>query len=152
MKRLVFGFLALAVTGPAAAAEVKAGDLIIRDPVIRAVAAGVANTAGYLTIANAGAKSDKLVSVTCACAKSVEVHLSHVMNGTAMMMPSAPVDVPAGGQVSFAPGGYHLMLVGLKAPLIEDKPQMLIMKFQHAGAVPVTFSVRTRIAVQATKP
>jgi copper(I)-binding protein len=126
-------------------AQVRAGDLTVKDPVMRAVAPGVANTAGYLTIVNAGSKADRLVSVACTCAKSVEIHLSHVMNGMAMMMPAGPVEVPAGGQAVFSPGGYHLMVVGLKAPLADGGSQELTLKFQHAGEVKVPFQVKARI-------
>ncbi len=144
MRTLPVSLLALLAAAPSIA-QVKAGELTIKDPVMRAVAPGVANTAGYLTVANAGAKPDKLLSAACACARSVEIHLSHVMDGTAMMMPSSPVEVPAGGQVSFAPGGYHLMVVGLKAPLSDGGVQTLTLKFQHGGTVMVPFQVRAKI-------
>jgi len=136
--------LALAMSGPAAAANLKAGDLTISNPVIRAVPAGIVNTAGYLTIANAGSKPDKLVSASCACAGKVEVHMSHVMDGQAMMMPGA-ADVPAGGSVSFGPGGLHLMVTGLKAPLADGAVQPVTLKFERAGAVTVPFAVKTKV-------
>ena len=144
MKSLAVLLLVLAAAAPAAA-EVRAGDLTIKGAVIRAVAPGVANTAGYLTIANSGAKADKLVSASCSCAKSVEVHLSHVMNGMAMMMPPGPVEIPAKGQVSFSPGGYHLMVTGLKAPLVDGGVQTLTLKFEHAGTVSAPFQVSAKI-------
>ena len=144
MKSLAIVLAALTVASPVAA-QVKAGDLTVRDAVIRAVAPGVPNTAGYLVIANAGAKPDKLVSAACTCARSVEVHLSHVMNGTAMMMPAGSVDIPAGRTVSFAPGGYHLMVTGLKAPLKDGGSQELTLKFEHAGTLVVPFAVKAKI-------
>jgi copper(I)-binding protein len=146
MGRIALALALALLAAGAAAAESKAGELTIRDAVLRAVAPGVPNTAGYLVIANAGAKPDKLVSAACTCARSVEVHLSHVMNGTAMMMPSAPVEVPAGGQVAFAPGGYHLMVLGLKAPLQDGGTQELTLTFQHAGKVTAPFQVKAKIA------
>jgi copper(I)-binding protein len=148
MKRqqlaLTPALLALAVAAPAVA-EVKAGDLTVQDAAMRAVAPGVANTAGYLTILNGGSKPDQLLSASCTCAKSVEVHLSHVMNGMAMMMPAGPVEIPAGGKISFAPGGYHLMVMGLKAPLKDGGSQELTLKFEHAGALTVPFAVKAKI-------
>ena len=117
MSRLLIAALAAAALAGSAAAETPAGGgLTIKDAVVRATPAGVPNTAAYLTIVNGGAKPDKLLSAVCDCARSVEIHISHVMNGMAMMMPSGPVDIPAGGQASFAPGGRHLMVMGLKAP------------------------------------
>jgi copper(I)-binding protein len=133
------------LAGPAVAQETHAGDLMIKDAVVRAMPPGVPNTSGYLTIVNAGAKPDALVSASCDCARSVEPHLSHVMDGQAMMMPTGPVTVPAKGQVSFSPGGYHLMVMGLKTPLKDGSVQEMTLKFRHAGSVKVPFRVATRI-------
>jgi copper(I)-binding protein len=144
MKRVVVPVLMLALAG-AASAHAWPGDLTIKDPVMRAVAPGVANTAGYLTIVNAGAKPDRLLSVSCACANSVEVHQSQVMNGMAMMMASGPVAIPAHGQLSFSPGGYHLMVTGLKTPLKDGGSEAVTLRFEHAGTVTVDFAVRARI-------
>ncbi len=136
--------LTLAAAGPAAAVETRAKDLTISDAVIRAVPAGINTTAGYLTIANAGARPDKLLSASCACAGKVEVHISHVMDGSAMMMPGeAPV--PAGGKISFAPGGLHLMMMALKAPLSDGSTQAVTLKFQRAGTISVPFAVKNRV-------
>jgi copper(I)-binding protein len=139
----VLALLAAAVAAPVSAAEVRAGQLTIRDAVFRAVPAGINTTAGYLTIANAGAKPDKLLSASCACAGKVEVHVTHIMNGSAMMMPGA-AEVPARGQVSFGPGGLHLMVMGLKAPMTDGSSQAVTLKFQRAGTVSVPFAVKTR--------
>ena len=144
--------LAALAAAPASAADTAAGDLTIKGAVMRAVGPGVANTAGYVTIVNRGARDDKLLSASCACARSLELHLSHVMDGTAMMMPAGEVLVPAGGQVSFAPGGYHLMIMGLKSPLSDGASQAVTLKFQRAGAVKATFDVRSRITLAPTPP
>jgi periplasmic copper chaperone A len=137
--------LLTAAAAAPATAQVKAGALTLEEPVMRAVAGGGANTAGYLTIVNSGTAPDKLVSASCTCARSVQVHESHVMNGTAMMMAVGPLEIPAGGKVSFSPGGYHLMVMGLKAGLADGATQELTLKFQHAGEIKVPFQVRSRI-------
>ena len=144
MKTLLAILLAVAAAGPAMAAETRAGDLTISNAVIRAVPAGINSTAGYLSIANAGARTDKLLSASCACAGKVEVHVTHVMNGSAMMMPGEAT-APAGAKVSFAPGGLHLMMTGLKTPMVDGSTQPVTLKFQRAGAVSVPFQVKTRV-------
>ncbi len=145
MRTLLSALTLAALALGASAQEIKAGDLAIRAPVMRAVPAGVPNTAGYMTITNGGKKPDQLVSAACACARSVEVHQSHVMNGTAMMMAVPPLSIPAGGQVTFAPGGYHLMIIGLKGALTEGSVQAITLKFQRAGVIQAPFQVRSRI-------
>jgi copper(I)-binding protein len=142
MKAAALPILILAAAGPAAAAD---GGLTVRDAVMRAVAPGVPNTAGYMTILNAGPKPDNLLSVSCACAGSVELHLSHEMSGKAMMMPSGPVEIPAGGELRFVPGSYHLMIMGLKAPLKDGSTQAVVLKFEHAGTLTTPFRVMARI-------
>jgi periplasmic copper chaperone A len=151
MKTLIALALFAALAGPAAAQEARAGDLVIKDAVVRAMPPGAPNTAAYLTIVNEGAKPDALVSASCGCARSVEPHLSHVMDGQAMMMPAGPVTVPARGEVSFSPGGYHLMVMGLKSPLKDGSLQEMTLKFRHAGAVKVPFKVETRIETAPTQ-
>jgi len=141
--------LAAVMAAPAAPAETRAGDLVVRDAVMRATPPGVANTAAYLTIINEGSKPDRLLSASCDRARSVEVHVSHVMNGMAMMMPSGPVTIPAGGSAKFEPGGRHLMVTGLKAPLQDGAVQEVTLRFQRAGAVTAHFDVRSRIETPA---
>ncbi len=140
MKALMLGLslAALAVSAHAAGLQVQGAEL-------RAVAAGAPSTAGYMTVVNPGAE-DQLLSATCACAAKVEAHLSHVMNGMAMMMPAGPVEVPAGGQIAFRPGSYHLMFTGLKGALKDGGSQPVTLKFAHAGAMTVDFQVHARIA------
>ena len=144
MKSWLSLALAVALAGPAAA-QTKAGDLTISGAVIRATAPGVPNTAGYMTIANAGSADDTLLSASCACAARIEMHLSHVMDGKAMMMPSGPVLAPARRTVSFAPGGYHLMIMGVKGGLKDGSTQTVTLKFQKAGTVAVPFKVQAKI-------
>jgi periplasmic copper chaperone A len=62
------------------------------------------------------------VSVTSPLAREVQVHQSMVHGGMAMMQAAPRVPVPAGGSVTFAPGGYHLMFLNLtKALNVGDK-------------------------------
>lgn len=145
MKALFAVLSLVALAAPAAAKPAHAGGLSIKDAVVRAVPPGVPNTAGYMTIVNMGSRPDKLLAASCACATSVEAHVSRVMNGEAMMMPAGPVTIPAKGQVSFSPGGYHLMVMGLKAPLKDGARAEMTLRFLHAGTVKVDFMASTRI-------
>jgi hypothetical protein len=60
------------------------------------------------------------------------------MEGNMMKMHKVDaVEVPAGQAVGFASGGLHVMLIGLKAPLVEGNTFPLTLHFEHAGAVTV---------------
>lgn len=68
---------------------------------------------GFMTLLNSGAKPDVLLSVETLGARQVQIHQSSVTGGVASMHMVASVPVPPGGRVIFAPGGYHLMFLGL---------------------------------------
>jgi copper(I)-binding protein len=94
----------------------------------------------FLRIANRGG-ADRLLSASSPAATSVELH-SMAMDGEVMKMrPVEAIEVPAGKTVELKPGGLHLMLVGLKAPLKVGASLPLTLKFEKAGelslAVPV---------------
>ena len=68
---------------------------------------------GFLTLLNSGAKPDALLSVETPGARQVQIHQSSVTGGMASMQMVPSVPVPPGGRIIFAPGGYHLMFLGL---------------------------------------
>jgi periplasmic copper chaperone A len=53
------------------------------------------------------------------------------------------IDVPAGGKVKLEPGGLHIMLVGLKAPLAAGSSFPLTLKFEKAGELKVEVKVES---------
>jgi copper(I)-binding protein len=100
-------------------------------------------TAGYLTISNGGALDDALLGATSPAAVSVEVHETAMdSSGMAGMRPVGRVTVGAGSTVTFAPGGYHLMLMGLTRPLAVGDTVELDLRFERAGTVVVPAEVR----------
>jgi len=137
VRSLGFLVASLAVASAAAAA---ATSLQIKGGWSRPAPAG-GNGAGYFTVINAGAKPETLTRVDSPLAQRVEMH-SMTMDGTVMKMgPVTSVTVPAGGQVSFAPGGYHLMLIGLKKPLAVGDKAPLTLTFASGAKVATILSV-----------
>jgi periplasmic copper chaperone A len=133
---------ALAVSSAAIAAP---GAIVVSDAEVRASLGGSTNTAAYLTISNTGSEPDRLVSVVCACAAHAEAHATGMKGQMMTMAPAGPVVVPAHGKVTFAPGGLHLMLTGLKAPLVDGRSQEMTLRFERAGEVRARFQVHARI-------
>jgi len=62
--------------------------------------------------------------------------------GGMTMREVAGIDIPAGGSVSLEPGGYHVMLLDLKAPLTEGETVSITLTFEDAGTVVVEAPVR----------
>jgi hypothetical protein len=119
-----------------------AGDLTISSPWSRATPGGAKVGGGYLAIRNSGKEPDRLVSVSSAAATSVEVHEMATKDGVMTMRPVEGGLVIAPGQtVTLAPGGFHLMLMGLKEPLQQGRPVGITLEFEKAGKVAVDLDV-----------
>jgi len=119
MNRFVLAALVAAVpafTAPAApafAGDYRAGGVEVRRPWTRPAPAG-RNGAGYLTLVNVGSKPVKLVGVESPAARSVTLHQTSQVNGVSSMRPVTDgLTLAPGAKVDFAPGGYHVMLIGL---------------------------------------
>ncbi len=144
MRRLILGLgIAAAIAAPATARDVRAGELQLRNPTVKASLAGSPNTAGFLTVLNTGKRPDRLISASCACAAKVELHRMW-MEGSVMRMRPAEGGfvIPAGGVMTLSESGNHMMLTGVKAPLKIGSSVAITLKFEHAGVVRVEFAVR----------
>lgn len=126
----------------ASADEVAAGSLKISMAWVRATPKAAPVGGGYLTIANTGSTSDRLVGGSSEVCTSVEIHEMEMANGVMKMRPvSKGLEIKPGDAVVLKPGGYHLMFVGLKKPFEEGQHVKATLKFEKAGSVPVDFLV-----------
>lgn len=108
----------------------------------RAMPPSAPTGAVYFTLRNPGDKPDRLVGVQTPRAEKAELH-THVHKGEVMRMERIDtVDVPAGGEVSFKPGGNHVMLFKLSEPLVAGEQFPLTLIFENAGEVTVEVSIQ----------
>jgi copper(I)-binding protein len=107
--------------------------------------------AAYLRIHNAGDDKDRLLGVSSPVAERTEMHTTTSEGGMMKMRPLGAVDIEPGAEVSFHPGGHHLMLVGLKHPLKEGDRFPLTLTFEHAGTVRVDVEVRGMAALHGAE-
>jgi periplasmic copper chaperone A len=133
---------AAAKAASAAAASVKAGDLTIETPWMRATPGGAKVAGGYVRITNTGTQADRLTGTAIPLAGRGSIH-SMSMEGGVMRM--APVEgglvIKPGETVELKPGGLHLMFEDLTgAPKAGDVVPGTLT-FERAGIVPVSFSV-----------
>lgn len=140
---------ALFVAPLAVAHDYTAGALKIGHPWSRATPNGAKVAGGYLTVTNTGAEPDTLTGGTFAESGSVELHTMSMEGG---VMKMAPVEgglvIKPGETVKLAPGGYHLMFLGLKDQLKKGTRVKGTLTFTKAGSVPVEFAVES-IAAKA---
>ena len=87
----------------------------------------------YFSLAGEGKRGDRLVAAASEVAGRAEIHTHIEDNGVVRMRKVAGVDVPAGGTVEFRPGGYHVMLMGLRNPLEKGDRFDLDLHFEKAG-------------------
>lgn len=132
----------LAASTAAQAGDYKLGQLTIRQPWSRPAQAGM-NGVGFFTVVNAGKTPVTLKSAETPAAGKVEIHQSSTANGVmSMRRQDNGVVIPAGGQVAFAPGGYHLMLLSLKTAQAQGQKVPVTLLFDNGRKVQVELAVQ----------
>ena len=106
----------------------------IERPWSRATPPGVSVAVGYFELVNDGA-DDVLLRAHSPRATQVEFHESRNDAGIERMREVTTVPLGAGARVHFAPGGLHLMLLGLTQPLRAGEHVALRLEFAHSAPI-----------------
>lgn len=110
-----------------------ASGIVVTGPWVRTAPQGQTNSAAYFTLCNATGEPDALVGVSTPEAGAAEMHEStQTDDGMMTMSPVSSLDLPPGEPVRFAPGGYHVMLIGLFQPIAAGDELSLTLKFRNA--------------------
>jgi copper(I)-binding protein len=88
----------------------------------------------YLTITDTGAP-DRLTGASSPVAATASLHESIDDHGVMKMRPVAAVPVQRGEPLTLGPGGFHIMLEGLKQPLQPGQTFPVILTFANAGQI-----------------
>jgi copper(I)-binding protein len=130
--------LALLAAGchPSRGGHAVAGDLTVTHAVIPAPASP-SEAPAFLVIAN---QSGESVTFTGALTPAADSVLLHRLTG-GLMEPATPLEIPAHGYLNFVPGGYHLMLEGLRRQLAIGDTVTLALRFSSG----VTLSVKVPV-------
>jgi copper(I)-binding protein len=131
-----------------------AAQVAVADPWVRGTVAGQTATGLFMELRSPTATT--LVAVASPLAAVVEVH-EMKMEGGVMRMGALPrLPLPAGKPVQLQPGGYHVMLMGLKQPLKQGDVVPVTLTFQDARGDRQTVEVRAPVralgAAAAPKP
>ncbi len=135
-------FLAWIFVAMLAALPASAGELTVTNAWSRTTPPGVTVGVVYFTLRNDTGKSDRLLKLSTPVASKVEVHRTEIKDGIARMREVSILHVDAGQALEFAPNGMHLMLMGLKQPLVEGRSFDLELLFEVAGPRTVKVFVR----------
>ena len=136
------GILALPLILLFASGGTATGKLTVTSAWARATAPGAGMGAVYLQINNGSTKSDRLLKMSTTVAASAAVHQTEIVDDVARMREVGMLHVAPGEKIEFAPGGLHIMLMGLKKPLVAGQKFELEMLFEVSGAHKVKVVVR----------
>jgi copper(I)-binding protein len=145
---LVVGVLAVilggCVTPPAASSPQGSETSIAKVQVadVWARAAEMGNGAAYMILRNSGDTADRLVKAESDVADAVELHKTTMEGNMMMMAPVENIEIPAKSQAELKPGGFHVMLIGLKRELKAGEKIKLKLQFEKAGMQEVEAEVR----------
>jgi len=146
MRRHLIPLVVLALCSAPTLAVADDAPIVASDAWARPTLKGTRTGAVYLMLSNRGAAGDRLVGVSTPAAERAEVHEDITADGVMSMKPVPELALPAGASTAIEPGRYHIMLIGVKAPLAAGQSFPITLTF--AGAPPLEVSV----AVTRTPP
>ena len=129
--------IAYVAAGPAFAHDYEVNGIVVEHPWARATAPRQPAGAVYVTLRNTGAADDHLIGATTPMAETSGLHTTRNDGGIMRMRPVEVIEVPAGAAATLAPGGHHIMLVGLTEPLEVGNLLPLTLTFEHAGQIDI---------------
>jgi len=107
----------------------------------RATPPGAKIAVGYMIIRNDSSAPDRLVAASSPAAERVETHVTEKEGDIFRMREVKGYPIPAHGSFELKPGGAHLMLVNIKAPLQEGAKLPLTLRFERGGEVKTELQV-----------
>lgn len=131
-------FVAVLITSAARAQSIEVKEAWVRGTVPAQKATGA-----FMEIT--GKNSVRLVGAASPVAGTVEIHNMTVTNGVMRMFPVEGIDVPAGKTVKLAPGGYHVMFMGLKQQMKPGDKVPLDLLLETADKKRETVSLQVEV-------
>jgi hypothetical protein len=115
----------------------------VSDPYIRAVPPVVKTSAAFMQLRYSGPAEEFLVAAETPAAGVIELHMHEHDDGVMRMRKIPHIHLPPGKTVSLEPGGLHIMLFDLQAPLTEGDKIPLTLIFADGSSKPIEASVRS---------
>ena len=117
--------------------------VVVRDAWVREVPAGRDVTGAFMILENQGTTARALVRGKASVGDTLELHEMKRTDGMMSMSPVQRIDIPAKGETALKPGGYHVMLFGIKRPLVANDTVRLTLTFDDGSTVQVAAAVRS---------
>ena len=146
LHRILALITAAVIVVPAAGHQYVLDTLFIGHPWTPATSERMPTGVAYLSITNNGKVAEALLAASSPVAAQVELHQTTIVDSMARMRPLSEVEIAPGATVKIEPGGIHLMLVDLRAPLTAGTTVPLTLEFRVAGRITVELNVEARDA------
>ncbi len=127
-----------------------AQSVVVKEAWIRGTVRGQNATGAFMELT--GKSAVRLVGAESPAAKTVEVHSMRMEKGVMKMSPVKGIDVLAGKTVKLAPGGYHVMMMGLEKPLSTGERVPLTLTFELADKKRETVELSVEVRDIRGKP
>ena len=115
-------------------------EVMLVDGHIRAMPPSVPNSAAYFTLMNHGSNVS-LIGVEVAFAKEAQLHTVLEEDGMVKMRQVPSFEIPEHGRLTLSESGEHVMLLGLKQPLVTGESVDLILTFDDGSKLPISLMV-----------
>ena len=132
MKKISLLLASLMVSAGALAA---AADMVtVDEPYVRLAPPNAPATAAFMVLKNAGDKDVKVLKADNPASKATELHTHLNENGVMKMRPVAAIDIKSKGEAVLKPGGLHVMLINLNAPMKEGDIVPITLTFDDGSS------------------
>jgi copper(I)-binding protein len=119
-----------------------AQQLEVRDAYVRLMPPSLRTTAAYMTLHNTGSREVQVVAAACAAVTATELHEHINDDGVMRMRPVKAIQIPPQGEIRLQPGGYHIMLIDMKAPLQEGELLAITLMVADGSSLEVVAPVK----------
>jgi periplasmic copper chaperone A len=136
--------LSLFAAGLLVSAGVFAGaadNVVVQDPYVRLAPPNAPATGAFMVIKNNGDKDIKVLKADNPASKVTELHTHLNEGGVMKMRPVAAIDIKAKGEAALKPGGLHVMMIDLKAPMKEGDVVPITLTFDDGSSKKVEAKV-----------
>ncbi len=111
-----------------------AGQVTVHNPYVRLAPPNAPATGAFMVIKNNGARDVKLLKADNPATRITELH-THLNDGGVMKMRPVPmIEIKAGGEALLQPGGLHIMMIDLKAPMKEGDVVPITLSFDDGSS------------------
>ena len=144
MKKI--SLLLASLTFSAGALAASADNVTVHEPYVRLAPPNAPATGAFMVIKNNGDRDVKVLKADNPASKVTELHTHLNEGGVMKMRPVAAIDIKAKGEAVLQPGGLHVMLINMNAPLKEGDSVPITLTFDDGSSKKVDAKVVRPVA------